>query len=334
MDGRQILCVDDEPANLAILRQVLKDDARLVFARGGEEALTAVIKHRPALILLDVDMPGLDGYEVCRRLKGDPLTKAIPVIFVTARLDEHHEIAGFEAGGADYIFKPFSALVVRARVRLHLSLVNAKQLESSYRAAVHMLGAAGHFNDTDTGQHTWRMASYTRALAEACGWAEERCDLIELAAALHDTGKIGIPDAILKKPGRLDATELAIMRTHSRIGYDILIRGGAPIFDLAAEISLNHHENWDGSGYPQGLAGNDIPESARIAAVADMFDALTVKRSYKVAFDTETVWQMIEESSGRKLDPSMVARYLNMRGRILDLVARWQPEQPMPHSPD
>ncbi len=323
MSHSPILCVDDDPANLGILRQILKDSHPLVFARNGTEALLAVAKHRPSLILLDVEMPDMDGYEVCRRLKGTPLTADIPIIFVTSLSEELDETAGFEAGGVDYITKPVSAPIVRARVRTHLSLVRADTLEASYRAAVFMLGEAGHYNDTDTGVHIWRMAAYSRALAEVSGWDGERCALIELAAPMHDTGKIGIPDAILKKPGPLDADEWLIMKTHSRIGYDILAKSEAPVFQLAAEIALHHHERWDGSGYPQGLAGMDIPESARIVAIADVFDALSMKRPYKEAWPRERVLTTLRESAGSHLDPQMVARFLALQPRIAALKADW-----------
>ena len=318
-----ILCVDDEPNNLGILRQVLKDSYPLVFARNGTEALIAVAKHRPSVVLLDVEMPDMDGYEVCRRLKRNPLSESIPVIFVSSHSDELDETAGFDAGGVDYIAKPISAPIVRARVRIHVSLVRAEALENSYRSAVYMLGEAGHYNDTETGAHIWRMAAYSRALAEASGWDEECCTLIELASAMHDTGKIGIPDGLLKKPGALDAEEWAIMKTHTRIGHGILAKGEAPLFQLAAEIALHHHERWDGSGYPLGLAGEDIPESARIVAVADVFDALSTKRPYKEAWPLERVLATIRESAGSHLDPHMVTRFLNIEPRILDIKARW-----------
>ena len=323
MSHGPILCVDDEPGNLGILRQILKDSYPLVFARNGNEALLAVVKHRPSLILLDVEMPDLDGYAVCRQLKGHPLTADIPVIFVTSLSNELDETAGFEAGGVDYITKPVSAPIVRARVRTHLSLVRADALEESYRAAVYMLGEAGHYNDTDTGVHIWRMAAYSRALAESSGWSAERCGLLEMAAPMHDTGKIGIPDAILKKPGKLDADEWAIMKTHSRIGHDILAKSEAPLFQLAAEVALYHHERWDGSGYPQGLAGDAIPESARIVSIADVFDALSMKRPYKDAWPLDRVLETIRESAGSHLDPQMVGRFLQVQPHILDLKARW-----------
>jgi putative two-component system response regulator len=242
MTNGPILCVDDEPVNLGVLRQALKDEFSLAFASSGAEALMAVKKHRPALVLIDVQMPEMDGYEVCRQLKGSPESEHIPVIFVTSLAEEVDEKAGFDAGGVDYITKPISAPIVRARVRTHLSLVRATTLEDSYRSAIYMLAEAGHYNDTDTGVHVWRMAAYSRALAEAVGWPADRCALLELAAPMHDTGKIGMPDAVLKKPGKLDPAEWEIMRSHARIGYDILRKSNAPVFQLAAEIALNHHE--------------------------------------------------------------------------------------------
>ena len=321
-----ILCVDDEPTNLGILRQVLKHSYPLVFARNGAEALIAVAKHRPSLILLDVEMPEMDGYEVCRRLKRNPLTENVRVIFVTSRSDEPDETAGFEAGGVDYITKPISAAILRARVGLHLSLVRAEALENSYRAAVYMLGEAGHYNDEETGVHIWRMAAYARALAEALGWDDESCSLIELAAAMHDTGKIGIPDAILKKPGKLDAEEWEIMKTHTRIGHDILVKGEVPLFQLAAEIALHHHERWDGTGYPLGLAGEDIPEPARIAAVADVLrrfvdEAGSTRRPGR----SNRCWQPSRRAPASASILKWSARFLELQPRILEIRNRWDP---------
>ncbi len=324
MSQGPILCVDDGPANLGILRQILKNDHALVFARNGAEALIAAAKHRPALILLDVEMPDMDGYDVCRRLKRDSLTAPIPVIFVTGRANGQDEAAGFDAGGVDYITKPVSAPVVRARVRTHLSLVHADTLQRSYHAAIYMLGEAAHFKDTDTGLHIWRMAAYSRALAEALGWDAERCGLIEPAAAMHDTGKIGIPDAILTKPGKLNTEEWEIMKTHSRIGHDILAKSDAPVFRLAAEIALSHHEWWDGSGYPMRLAGEAIPESARIVAIANVFDALATKRPYKDILPMDRVLEIIAASAGSQLDPCMVGRFLDIHPRILAIKANWE----------
>jgi putative two-component system response regulator len=323
MNHGAILCVDDEPSNLGVLRQALKDRYNLVFARSGIDAIEAVDKHQPALILLDVEMPGLDGYEVCRRIKARPSTANIPVIFVTGLSEEANEREGFDAGGVDYITKPISPVIVQMRVRTHLSLVHARQLEESHRSAIHMLGEAGHYNDTDTGVHIWRMAAYSRALAAEVGWTPGRQCLLELAAPMHDTGKIGIPDLVLKKPGPLDAAEWEIMRTHPRIGHQILSKSQAPVFQLAAEIALRHHEKWDGSGYPGNIAGPEIPESARIVAIADVFDALSVKRPYKAAWPLDRVMSCLQEAAGSHLDPRLVDAFVRILPAILDIKAEW-----------
>lgn len=324
MTSGPVLCVDDEPINLALLRQVLGDRYRLVFARGGEDAIVAVHKHRPAMILLDVDMPDLNGFEVCRRLKADAATRDIPVIFVTALSAAGDEQAGFDAGGVDYITKPFSPPVVLARVRTQLSLVRATLLEESYHAAIHMLGRAGHYNDQDTGAHIWRMAAYAARLARAVGWSADDAALLELAAPMHDTGKIGIPDAILKKGGALDEDEWAIMREHTRIGYDILSKSRAPVFQLAAEVALRHHERWDGKGYPDGLAGESIPESARIVSVADVFDALTMRRPYKDEWPVEQAIEALQAAAGERLDAALVERFVAVLPDILEIRERWK----------
>lgn len=318
-----ILCVDDEPANLALLRQTLKDHHALVFAIDGATAIRAVEKHHPALILLDVQLPDQDGFAVCRHLKAQPEYADIPVIFVTALTGELDEQAGFDAGGVDYITKPVCPPIVLARVRTHLSLVRASRLEGAYRDAIYMLGAAGHYNDENTGVHIWRMAAYARALAAASGWDEDRCRLIELAAPMHDTGKIGIPSPILSKPGRLTPEEWVTMQTHTTIGYEILSRSDAPVFQMAAEIALYHHERWDGCGYPRGLVSTDIPESARIVAVADVFDALCMARSYKEAWATPRVIEELRRGSGRHFDPDLIVRFMGIMPEILALKERW-----------
>ncbi|MFO1418100.1 MAG: response regulator [Methylotetracoccus sp.] len=318
-----VLCVDDEPANLALLRETLKDEYPLVFATSGVEGLRAVEKHRPSLILLDVQLPDIDGYSVCRRLKADQRTAEIPVIFVTVLSSEFDEQAGFDAGGVDYIPKPAVPAIVRARVRTHLSLVRASRLEESYRDAIYMLAVAGHYNDPGTGVHIWRMAAYSGVLAEALGWTAERCRLIELAASMHDTGKIGIPSAILSKQGPLDADEWAIMKTHSEIGHEILCRSQGAVFQLAAEIALYHHERWDGRGYPRGLAGEAIPEAARIVAIADVFDALSMDRPYKQRWPVERIVNALREGAGSHFDPDLIRVFLGSMDRILEIKQRW-----------
>ncbi len=277
MSKQTILIIDDEPNNLAVLRDVLEDLYPLAFANCGIKGLEAARKLKPGLILLDIQMPDMSGYQVCRALKADPELRHIPVVFVTCLSDEWDEAEGFEAGAEDYITKPVSACVVKARVKTHLSLVRTQRLERSYLDAITMLGAAGHYNDTDTGVHIWRMAAYAKALAQAVGWDDEDCQQLEMAAPMHDTGKIGISGQILRKPGKLDENEWKIMKMHTQIGYDILSLSQAPVFQMAAQIALYHHEKWDGSGYPHGLVGEAIPEAARIVALADVFDALTMK---------------------------------------------------------
>jgi putative two-component system response regulator len=307
---RSILVVDDESGNLAMLRQILEDSYSLIFARSGAEALAAARKHLPSLILLDVQMPDMDGYAVCRHLKSLQLTREIPVIFVSTRSSVGDESAGFEAGGVDYIVKPVSATIVRARVRTHLSLVQTKVLEDSYRAAILMLSHAGHFNDADTGDHIWRMAAYSKVLAQAFGWSPERCDMLELAAPMHDTGKLGIPHNVLLKPGPLNTEEREIMKGHSMIGYKILSKSEAPVFKLAAEIALYHHERWDGGGYPEGLAGEAIPIPARLMALADVFDALISRRFYKWPWSFVAAREMIAQERGQHFDPDVVDAFL------------------------
>ncbi|CAK0761423.1 Cyclic di-GMP phosphodiesterase PA4781 [Gammaproteobacteria bacterium] len=319
-----ILVVDDTAQNLQMINAQLKDSYRIKVATSGEKALAlAASTDRPDLILLDVVMPGLDGYEVCRRLKANPVTTAIPIIFLTAKTEEDDETRGFEAGAVDYIHKPFSPSIVRARVRTHLSLVRATELEKSYNAALHMIAKAAEFNDSDTGLHVWRMASYCHALAKAAGWSTPRAHLLEQAAPMHDVGKIGIPDGILKKPGKLDAAEWAQMRAHPRIGYDILIQSDAPVFRLAAEISLRHHEKWDGSGYPDGLAGEAIPESARIVTFADVFDALSMRRPYKEPWPLQRIVETLRTDRAKHFDPKLVDIFLDILPNILEIKEEW-----------
>jgi putative two-component system response regulator len=318
-----ILIVDDEPANLAIMRDILCDTYTLVFARNGSETLAAVKKHSPMMVLLDIGLPDISGVDLCRQIKQIDATGNVQVIFVTGYTDTAHEAAGFDAGGVDYIVKPVSPPIVRARVATHLSLVRAGLLTQSYRDAILMLGQAGHFNDTDTGAHIWRMAAYARALAIGSGWSLEDSDRLELAAPMHDTGKIGIPQAILRKPGPLIEQEWVVMKTHPQIGYDILSKSGAPVFQLAAEVALRHHEKWDGSGYPGGLAGEDIPQSARIVALADVFDALSMRRPYKEPWSIEKITDHIQTGAGLHFDPKLVAVFSAILPRLLEIQDKW-----------
>nr|WP_326530318.1 response regulator [Rhodoferax sp.] len=306
MPNGPILIVDDEPTNLLALKEILEPDYRLMFAKTGVDALKLAKQTCPALVLLDIEMPGINGFEVCQRLRADPFTENVPVIFVTSRKETDFQLLGLELGGIDYISKPLHPQLVRLRVRNHLTMVRASQLERSHKDAIAMLGRAGHFNDNDTGVHIWRMAQYASVIARHAGWDDAACQLLELAAPMHDMGKIGIPNAILRKPASLNPAEWAVMKTHSQIGYDILSKSDAPVFELAAEISMGHHEKWDGSGYPNGLAGEAIAQSARIVAIADVFDALTMQRPYKKAWEVEHALERINADSGTHFDPKLV----------------------------
>lgn len=323
MGKRPLLIVDDAPANLAVMRQILSQSYPLVFARSGADALAAAAKHLPSLILLDIQMPDMSGYEVCRKLKQDRLTEDIPVIFVTSLTEVGDEATGFLVGAVDYMTKPVSPPLLLARVRNHLALVKSSRLAQSHREAISMLGEAGHFNDTDTGVHIWRMAAIARAIARGYGWDEEDCEQLELAAAMHDTGKLGVPQAMLRKPGALDEQEWIVMKSHTRIGFNILRKSEAPVFQLAAQIALRHHERWDGSGYPDGLMGMEIPDCARIVALADVFDALCMKRPYKEPWPMEKVVAHIEAQSGKHFDPALVEVFKRELPRLLDIQRQW-----------
>lgn len=320
---KKILIVDDEPNNLNILKQILMGHYQLIFANNGKKALEAAENHEPDLILLDIMMPGMSGYEVCEKLQANPKTDKIPVIFVTAMSEVEDEAKGFDVGAVDYIQKPVSGPIVLRRVQTHLSLVRINQLEENQKAAIFMLGEAGHYNDNDTGAHIWRMSAYAKLLAEAIGWDSELAERLELAAPMHDTGKIGIADAILKAPRKLTTEEWVIMRSHAEIGSRILGMSHNPIFNLASEIALYHHEKWNGKGYPIGLTGESIPECARIVAIADVFDALTMKRPYKEAWSVEDSITEIINGSGSHFDPKLVNVFCKILPDILKIKEKW-----------
>ncbi|MCV6587723.1 MAG: response regulator [Marinobacterium sp.] len=339
MEKPSVLIVDDTPENIDVLKGVLADDYRIRVATNGRIALQIAAKQMPDIILLDVMMPEMDGYEVCRQLKENPVTAAIPVIFVTAMNEARDEARGLSLGAVDYISKPISAAIVQARVRTQLVVANQRklceqqvrerthELEQVQRAAIFMLGEAGHHNDTDTGLHIWRMAAYAAALARHAGWSESRVQLLELAAPMHDTGKIGIPDPILKAPRKLTPEEWVVMKTHSMIGYQILSKSDTPLFSLAAEIALHHHERWDGTGYPNGLAGKDIPESARIVAIADVFDALTMNRPYKDAFPIDKAVAIIHEGTGSHFEPALIELFDTHLDELLAIKQLWDQKE-------
>ena len=319
----QLLVVDDEPANLQVLRHILQEDYRLLFAKDGAKALELAAREKPELILLDVMMPGMTGYQVCAQLKATPSTSAIPVIFVTALADVEDEAQGFAVGAVDYITKPVSPAIVKARVRTHLSLVRVEELRETRLQIVQRLGLAAEYKDNETGLHVIRMSHYSRVLALAAGFSEAQAEELLNAAPMHDVGKIGIPDAVLRKPGKLDGEEWEVMKQHAQIGADIIGEHPSGLLRMAREIALNHHEKWDGSGYPRGIGGAEIPVEARIIAIADVFDALTSERPYKKAWPVEEAVQLLREQSGRHFDPELVELFLGQLPAILEIKERW-----------
>jgi putative two-component system response regulator len=333
----KILVVDDEPANLNLMRQILKNDYDLSFAKSGADAFANLQKQVPDLILLDVMMPGMDGYEVCQKIKADPRISHVPVIFCTAMTEEGDEVRGFKLGASDYVTKPVRPAVVLARVRTHLTLADQhratreevrlahKDLRESRLKALLMLGKAAEFKDNDTGLHVVRMSHYSHMLAVASGWNDDACEVLLNAAPMHDVGKISTPDSILKKPGPLDAQEMAIMRQHCESGSQIIgeAQSDTPLFNMAREIALCHHEKWDGSGYPNGLAGEAIPIAARVVAIADVFDALTSQRPYKAPWPMEKTFAFLEDNAGTHFDPQLIKTFVGLKNEIAEVQRRW-----------
>ena len=352
-----VLVVDDTPDNLELMFGLLKDSHRVIVANSGERALRlAQAELRPDLILLDIMMPGLDGYEVCRRLKAEPRTRDIPVIFLTARSEVEDETLGLSLGAVDYITKPISPPIVLARIATHLQLKAAADFlrdKSDYLAAevarrtreiedlqdviVLAMASLGETRDNETGNHLRRTQHYVRSLAQqlrghprfAALLTAAHIELLFKSAPLHDIGKVGIPDAILLKPGKLDAAEFEIMKTHTTLGFEAIQRAETslghdmPFLCFAKEITLSHQEKWDGSGYPQGLAGEAIPISARLMALADVYDALISRRVYKPAFSHEQSRDIIVAGRGLHFDPDVVDAFLALEDEFRAIAARF-----------
>ncbi|WP_349569140.1 HD-GYP domain-containing protein [Azotobacter salinestris] len=331
-----ILVVDDVPENIDILVEILAPHYRTRVALNGERALKIARSDSPPdLILLDVMMPGLSGYQVCEQLKADPDTRAIPVIFVTAMSEVADERHGLELGAVDYLTKPVSPPIVLARVRTHLALYQQRrelarlveertaELLRTRQQIVRRLSRAAEFRDNETGNHIVRMSHIARLIGQAAGMGAESVEILFNAAPMHDVGKIGIPDGILFKPGKLDAQEWAIMRQHAEIGAKIIGRHDDDLLKAAHDIALHHHEKWDGSGYPQGLKGEEIPLMARIAAIADVFDALTSTRPYKKAWTIADATGYIEAQAGAHFDPGLIEPFRRALGEIAQIVERY-----------
>ena len=352
-----VLVVDDTPDNLSLMGGLLRDHYHVKVANQGEKALKiAQGEQPPDLILLDIMMPGMDGYEVCRRLKANLHTRDIPVIFLTARADMEDERQGLALGAVDYITKPISPPILLARVATHLALkasadflrdksaylerevaLRTLEVQAIQDVTIMAMTSLAETRDNETGNHIRRTQLYVKTLAERLRHHprfehllnDRMIELLYKSAPLHDIGKIGIPDSILLKPGKLTVEEFEVMKTHTTLGRDAIEEAErclgmrVAFLSLSKEIAYSHQEKWDGSGYPQGLAGDAIPVSARLMAVADLYDALISKRVYKPAFPHEQACATIVKGRGTHFDPDTVDAFVAIAQDFLHISQRY-----------
>lgn len=352
-----ILVVDDTPSNLSLMMELLKGDYQVKLANGGERALKlAAMAPPPDLILLDIMMPGMDGYEVCQKLKANPQTRDIPVVFLTAKSEVEDEKKGLEMGAVDYITKPISPPIVLARIEIHLALKahtdflrdksdfleaevskRTREVMAIQDVTILAMASLAETRDSDTGNHIRRTQFYVKALAQhmsklpkfSAQLTDTYIAMLFKSAPLHDIGKVGIPDRILLKPGRFEPHEFEIMKTHTTLGRDAIEHAEKQLgikvefLSMAKEIALSHQEKWDGSGYPQGLAGEAIPLSARLMAVADVYDALISRRVYKEAMSHEKAVAIIEAGRGTHFDPDVADAFVTLQQEFRDIAARF-----------
>ena len=358
-DKQTVLVVDDTPDNLSLMSGLLKDIYKVKIANNGERALKiAMTGTPPDIILLDIMMPVMDGYETCRHLKANVETRDIPVIFLTAKVEIEDEIRGFELGAVDYITKPISPPVVLARVKTHLQLKRmsdylrdqnafledevrrrTQEVVATQEVTILTMASLAETRDNETGNHIRRTQFYLKALAEALRHHprfshflddDKTIDLLFKSAPLHDIGKVGIPDHILLKPGRFTPEEFGTMKTHCALGRDAIIAAERrlgielPFLAFAKEIAYSHQEKWDGTGYPVGLSGDDIPISGRLMAVADVYDALISRRVYKEGMPHERAVGIIVEGKGAHFDPDMVDAFVEIADEFSEIAKRYE----------
>jgi putative two-component system response regulator len=344
-----ILVVDDTPDNLDLMGDLLMDDYRVKVANSGKKALEIVQSASPPdLVLLDIMMPEMDGYEVCRILKSSEETKNIPVIFLTAKTNTIDEQKGFEIGAVDYITKPISPAIVMARVKTHLDLYyknvyleklvtqRTHEIAAIQDVTIHAMASLAETRDNETGNHIRRTQNYVKLLAQHLQFHPNYTHFLNMdgvietlfkSAPLHDIGKVGIPDAILLKPGRFEPSEFEIMKSHPELGQNTILQAESelgidvPFLQYAKEIAYGHHEKWDGSGYPQGLSGEDIPISARLMAVADVYDALISRRVYKEGMPHEQAVQIILDGKGTHFDPHIIEAFVVLHEKFKEIAS-------------
>lgn len=337
MSTQRILIVDDDAANLKLIKSMLNEQGYdCLCKKNGEEAILSLNKFSPDLMLIDVMMPVIDGFELTRKIKSNEATKNVPVILVTALSDRESRLQGLESGAEEFISKPIDKMELQIRVRNLLRLKEYSDLLSNHKRSleaevkvrteelydtrleiVRSLSRAAEFRDNETGMHIVRMSKFSQMLAQAIDLGEERSSLILNASPMHDVGKVGIPDNILLKQGKLSPPEWIVMQTHTNIGHRILsVEKPSQLMDTAKSIALHHHEKWDGSGYPKGLHGEAIPIEARIVAVADVFDALTSKRPYKEAWPVDKAIKEMFSLKGKHFESRLVDAFCDIMPKI------------------
>ncbi len=334
------MLVDDQPRNARLLQaQLGTEQFDFMVAQSGEESLAQLRERLPDLIILDYMMPGMNGQQVAIALKADPRTRNIPLIMLTALSDHASRMHALSAGVEEFINKPVDQAELSTRVRNLLRLKSyqdqladhnrlladkvaerTRQLTEAYRDTIYTMVKAAEYKDEDTGSHVQRISFFCLELSEHLGMDKAFCDLIFYASAMHDVGKIGIPDAVLLKPGSFDEAEWAMMKTHCALGAKILHKGSSPYVTMGAEIALSHHERWDGSGYPSGLVGEAISLPARIVMLCDQYDALRSRRPYKAPMSHERASAVIMSGDGRTepahFDPAVLAAFTQVRDRF------------------
>lgn len=353
----QVLVVDDTPDNLALMSDLLRETCKVRVANSGERALRLLANGTlPDLILLDIMMPGMDGYEVIRQLKANPITRDIPVLFLTAKSEEDDERIGLELGAVDYLTKPVSHAILQVRVKMHLALKaqadflrdksafleaevarRTREVLAVQDVTIHALASLAETRDNETGNHLRRTQHYVKLLAQhlsthprfAAKLSETYIDGLFKSAPLHDIGKVGIPDSILLKPGKLTDAEFEIMKTHTTLGRDALERAeqelgtSVEFLSIAKEIAHSHQEKYDGSGYPLGLVGDAIPLAARLMAVADVYDALISRRVYKEPFSHEKSAAIMQQGRGSHFDPDVLDAFLALQAEFQRIAERY-----------
>jgi putative two-component system response regulator len=347
MTEERILIIDDDSTNLKLIKALLiKQGYDCLCKKNGQDALMIINKYKPDLMLVDVMMPLINGFELTRQVKANELTKHIPIILITALSDRNSRIEGLEAGAEEFVNKPIDQMELSIRVKNLLRLKEYSDLLSEHKVTleeevknrteelydtrlevIRSLGRVAEFRDNETGMHIIRMSKYSKLIALEAGLGDQISDLILNASPMHDIGKVGIPDEILLKPGKLSPMEWSIMKTHTIIGGRVLsAKSECELIQMAKSIALNHHEKWDGSGYPNGLKEEEIPFEARIVAVADVFDALLSKRPYKEPWSKESALDELRKGKGLHFEPLLVDLFCDVQPQVDEIIEEYSDE--------